>query len=279
MIKVINFQSQNLGTEIHDSFKETGFAVITNHGIDFRLINQVYEEWKFFFKQSVENKKKYIFSRKFEKVQDGYFPFSISEIAKDYDVKDLKEFYHYSPGGRDLPQGITRTGYLYSKLMELALILLSSLNEETPKKLAKSLNEIVDDQCGTIMRILHYPSILNEKGDGAMRAAPHKDINLITLLVAATQSGLCVKDVDGNWHKINCNEHDIIINCGDMMQELTDNYYKSTYHKVVNPIGSESKLSRYSIPFFVHPKLETILSDRHTAKSFLDERLKENGLL
>ena len=61
-----------------------------------------------------------------------------------------------------------------------------------------------------------------------------------------------------------------------MLQECSDGYYPSTTHRVINPKGKN--VSRYSMPFFVHARDEVILSDRHTAKSYLEERLKEIGL-
>ena len=44
-----------------------------------------------------------------------------------------------------------------------------------------------------------------------------------------------------------------------------------------NPEKSNN-LSRYSIPLFIHPRPEVILSERHTADSYLLERLKDIGL-
>jgi len=77
-----------------------------------------------------------------------------------------------------------------------------------------------------------------------------------------------------------------------MLQRLTNNKLKSTTHRVVNPPREKWGSSRYSIPFFLHPKakmslacLESCIDAGHpkayedaTAGEYLDERLREIGL-
>jgi isopenicillin N synthase-like dioxygenase len=87
-IRTIDFQSDEAPLKLAKSLRNTGFAVIHNHGIDKDLINNVYEEWSIFFKSN----KKFDYLFDIEK-QDGYFPMK-SENAKGYNTKDLKEFYH-----------------------------------------------------------------------------------------------------------------------------------------------------------------------------------------
>ena len=96
----------------------------------------------------------------------------------------------------------------------------------------------------------------------------------------------------GEWLNIEPEEDEIVINVGDMLQRLTNNYLKSTTHRVVNPPKEEWHKPRLSIPFFLHPKADMDLScldfcisdDRPlayepiTAGGYLDERLREIGL-
>ena len=84
----------------------------------------------------------------------------------------------------------------------------------------------------------------------------------------------------------------IVVNVGDMLQRLTNNKLKSTTHRVVNPPRELWHTSRFSIPFFLHPKGEMSLAclrscvdaqhPRHyddiTAGEYLEERLREIGL-
>ena len=117
----------------------------------------------------------------------------------------------------------------------------------------------------------------NEK-DGAIRGAAHEDINLITVLVAGTQPGLQVKDINESWHDVSCDPGCLAINTGDMLQEASGGYFPSTTHQIVNPRNNIKNISRYSMPLFLHPKDSVQLSDKYTAREYLDERLMEIGL-
>ena len=113
---------------------------------------------------------------------------------------------------------------------------------------------------------------------GAIRAAAHGDINLLTILPAANEPGLQVIASDGSWYDVPCDFGNIIINIGDMLQEASGGYYPSTIHRVINPTGERSIKSRISLPLFLHPNPEVVLSERYTAESYLDERLRELGV-
>ena len=111
-----------------------------------------------------------------------------------------------------------------------------------------------------------------------MRGAAHEDINLITLLVSGTEPGLQVKDNNGKWHSIICDPGSIAVNTGDMLREVSQGYFPSTTHKVINPKSTEENISRYSMPLFLHPKSTVRLSKKYIAEEYLNERLNEIGL-
>ena len=91
------------------------------------------------------------------------------------------------------------------------------------------------------------------------------------------EPGLQVIDSYGNWIDIELPKNSIVVNIGDMLQEASGGFYKSTVHRVVNP-NHGSNNSRYSMPLFIHPRDEVRLSNRFTAKGYLDKRLKAIGL-
>ena len=114
---------------------------------------------------------------------------------------------------------------------------------------------------------------------GAIRAAAHEDINLLTILPASNEPGLQVKGSDGEWMDVPCDFGTLIINIGDMLQEASRGYYPSTTHRVINPTGGSAAKSRISLPLFLHPRPDVVLSERHTAHSYLMERLRELGVI
>jgi isopenicillin N synthase-like dioxygenase len=106
--------------------------------------------------------------------------------------------------------------------------------------------------------------------------------------VGATSSGLQLKDRDGTWLDVNSKPGQIVVDTGDMMSRLTNNILPATTHQVVNPDNTGDR--RYSMPFFVHPHSEAMLSclpscegpgrlyEDITAGDFLKQRLIEIGL-
>ena len=129
------------------------------------------------------------------------------------------------------------------------------------------------------MRVIFYPALDGSEQATAIRSADHEDINLITILPAATHSGLQVKDRAGNWYDVPADPGTLIINAGDMLQLCSNGYYKSTTHRVINPIGAEKTQARMSMPMFIHPEDNVMLSDSINAIDYLFERLRENGLI
>ena len=140
----------------------------------------------------------------------------------------------------------------------------------------------------SILRLLHYPPIPKGVEKGALRAAPHEDINLITILVAATQSGLQLKDRDGTWLDVTPPKNSLIVDAGDMLSRITNEVIPATTHQVINPDASNK--DRYSMPYFMHPNSEAVLEcipscvgegvkyPPITSDDFLKERLREIGL-
>ncbi|MDR3608474.1 MAG: 2-oxoglutarate and iron-dependent oxygenase domain-containing protein [Oligoflexia bacterium] len=277
-VKTVRYGTDQAAREFTESLRETGFAVITHHPISAELIKETFAEWGRFF--ASDSKFQYTFD---PSKQAGYFPFR-SENAKDSGKKDLKEFYHYYSARSELPEGVRRfTPELFGKMSALGAELLSWIEQNTPaevlRKFSMPLSEMIRGSQDTLLRPIHYPPLTGIEEEGAVRAAAHEDINLITLLPAATAPGLQVKDMAGNWHDVPCDIGTIVINSGDMLREASGGYYPSTTHRVVNPRGPDAKLPRYSMPLFLHARQEVRLSDRYTAGAYLQQRLREIGLL
>lgn len=273
-IKTVSVYSLMAGAELVESLKNTGFAVIIDHGIPDELFEQAYKDMAAYFSSDDKFKDLFAADR-----QRGYYPMK-SENAKGFSKKDLKEFYHLYPDMADQPiPGGVNTWDLYRHMATLGQHLLSDIQDFSNLKFSEPLAQMSWNSPQTLFRFLHYPPI-GQDADGAVRAAAHEDINLITLLPAATYPGLQVKDTDGNWifADLEVPKNAIIVNAGDMLQEASGGYFKSTTHRVVNPTGLGATISRYSMPMFIHPHSGVRLSEKYTAGEYLDERLRELGL-
>jgi len=274
-VKTVDYRAENASAMLAESLRDTGFAVLTNHPVSAARIDEAYTAWGEFF--ASDNKMDWL---RDPENQDGYFPF-LSENAKDAKAKDLKEFYHVYSWGRvpDSIADLTRT--LYADLVALGQELLGWLDAEMPAevkaKMTAPLASMMQGSEQSLFRILHYPPVADGIEAGAIRAAAHEDINLITLLLAGSKPGLEAMDRTGKWHSVSCDQGMITINNGDMLSVATDGYYPSTTHRVVNPEQQENT-SRYSMPMFLHPRPDAALKDGFTADMFLQQRLKEIGL-
>ena len=221
LVLMVNYAKKDAPLKFTQSLANTGFAVLQNHPISVNLIHNVYEQWKTFFLQDLVQKRKYLFEKS---TQDGYFPFQ-SENAKDSNIGDLKEFFHIYPWGR-IPENLRDISLqLYRDLEQFAAELLDWIEDFLPenvaKKLSMPLKRMIVQSPNTLLRVLHYPPLDNHEPN-AVRAAPHEDINLITLLPAATAPGLEVLDMHGKWHQVSCDPGNIVVNVGDMLQMCTD---------------------------------------------------------
>ncbi|MEL4237568.1 isopenicillin N synthase family dioxygenase [Shewanella xiamenensis] len=277
-LETIDYRAADSAKRFVESLRETGFGVLSNHPIDKELVERIYTEWQAFFNSEAKNE--FMFNRE---THDGFFPASISETAKGHTVKDIKEYYHVYPWGR-IPDSL-RANILayYEKANALAAELLEWIEtyspDEVKAKFSIPLPEMIADSHKTLLRILHYPPMTGDEEMGAIRAAAHEDINLITVLPAANEPGLQVKAKDGSWLDVPSDFGNIIINIGDMLQEASGGYFPSTSHRVINPEGTDKTKSRISLPLFLHPKPSVVLSERYTADSYLMERLRELGVL
>ncbi|RBO85945.1 isopenicillin N synthase family dioxygenase [Marinomonas aquiplantarum] len=277
-LQAIDYTSKTAQEDFVKSLHETGFGVLKNHPIQQSLVSAIYQEWQQFF--DGDDKQNYLYNKG---TQDGFFPAEISETAKGHTKKDIKEYFHYYPWGQCPVEQKTLLAQYYSEANELAAELLGWVEAHTPADVAQhysqSLSSMVEDSDQTLLRVLHYPPLKGDEELGAIRAGAHEDINLLTILPSANEPGLQVKAKDGSWMDVPCDFGTLIINIGDMLQEASGGYFPSTSHRVVNPEGADKTKSRISLPLFLHPKPEVVLSDRYTAKSYLHERLVELGVI
>jgi isopenicillin N synthase-like dioxygenase len=279
---------------------EFGFLNVEGHGIDTAAVRATYEMWKRFFRLPEEVKRKYAGIGGGAR---GFTPFGV-EHAKDQPLPDLKEFWHVGqepPAGHplageypanvwpgEIPELREPTRRLYESLEGVAGDLLRALAEyfDLPRETFAGMMQMGN----SVLRIIHYPPVAPEL-EPAVRAAAHEDINLITLLCEATDSGLEILTRDGSWMPVETGEGQIVVDAGDMLSRVTNGVVPATTHRVVNPPSAANR-ERYSMPFFVHPypSCDLTVLDRFvtperppqfppiTAGAFLDQRLREIGL-
>jgi isopenicillin N synthase-like dioxygenase len=277
-LEAVDFTSPDAQQKFVESLRQTGFGVLKNHPISQDSVASIYANWQAFF--NTEEKHAYLYNKD---KQDGFFPQSVSEVAKGFKKKDIKEYFHFYPWGQCPDALRDELSDYYKNTSTLAAQLLNWIEQESPAEVSKHysmpLSQMIDGSDQTLLRVLHYPPLAGDEEVDAIRAAAHEDINLITLLPAANEPGLQVKALDGSWLDVPCDFGNLIVNIGDMLQEASGHYFPSTTHRVINPEGTDVTKSRISLPLFLHPRPDVKLSERHTAGTYLTERLTELGVL
>jgi len=292
----------NFVQALGNAYEKIGFVALKNHGLSPALEKRLYDSVQAYFQLPLETKLKY----EIEGLagQRGYTSFG-KEHAKGRSEGDLKEFWHFGqivtdgdPIKKEYPENIfvdelpdfNESGIEAYQTLEIAgrhmlraIALFLKLDENYFDTKIHNGN--------SILRPIHYAPINNEP-KSAVRAGEHEDINLITLLMGASADGLEILNKQNNWVAVTALPEQIVVNVGDMLQRLTNNRLRSTTHRVVNPPQEKWSESRYSIPFFLHPRsdmrldcLEECIDERHPlayspmkAGEYLDERLREIGL-
>ena len=273
-LHAVDYTARNAPALFVESLRTTGFGVLTRHPLQADMVASIYKNWAAFF--ASEEKFDYTFSRE---TQDGYFPVDSAETAKNFRNKDIKEYYHFYPWGKCPPALRQELVDYYAAAHELAAELLSWVEAHSPKEVAalyrEPLSDMINGSEQTLLRVLNYPPLTGSEEVEAVRAAAHEDINLLTILPAANVTGLQVLASDGQWIEVPCDFNNLVVNSGDMLQEASGGYFRSTTHRVVNPVGDDRTKARMSLPLFLHPRSDVVLSDRYTAGSYLEERLRE----
>jgi isopenicillin N synthase-like dioxygenase len=276
-LEAVDYQSPNAARDFVESLRQTGFGVLKNHPIEQKSVSDIYKHWATFFNDA--QKEHFVYNKD---SQDGFFPTSVSEVAKGHKKKDIKEYYHYYPWGQCPAELKQEIHAYYENTLSLASELLNWIEAESPTSVSaqyrEPLSNMIKNSQQTLLRILHYPPLAGDEEPDAIRAAAHEDINLITILPAANEPGLQVKLKDGNWLDVPSDFGYLIVNIGDMLQEASGHHFPSTTHRVVNPEGADTSKARISLPLFLHPRPDVVLSDKYTADSYLKERLRELGV-
>jgi len=283
-------------TALMHGLQRYGFVILSEHAVPSVLIDKAYALSAQFFAQAEENKRRYVGGTR------GYAPFR-TEHAKNQAVPDLKEFWQIGPEASAVGAGrggVTPNIWpddqaefklifraFFDALQDTGRLILEALTPALSQP-RDFFDAILRDR-NSVLRLLHYPPVAAVVEAGSARSAAHEDINLLTLLLAPQGPGLELLDRDGRWLSIETGRNNLIVDSGDMLARITNDVIPATTHRVVNP--SAENVSRYSMPFFMHPDADFMLRclpscigagakyPEIRAGTFLKERLTAIGLI
>ena len=303
-IPLVDFRDYAAGGDLREAFVEAlgegleafGFVNVEGHGIEPELIDEAYRLAGEAFALPDAAKQRYETPE--DGRQRGYTSYGV-EHARDHGAPDLKEFWHV---GRHLgadhplhrsgdvppnqfPEEIAGFDHTFLALFERLEGFANDLLEAVGAYLGQppsTFRDMVRDG-NSVLRVIHYPDLGGPPAPGAVRAAQHEDINLLTVLPASTRPGLEILTRDGRWMPVQAPPGAMVCDTGDMMARITGGRIPATTHRVVNPEGADG--GRLSMPFFLHPHPDIVLrpllgegAPAIRARDFLRQRLQEIGV-
>ena len=251
--------------EFGTALGEIGFAVLTGHGVDPALYDELHDAVLDLFTGVPLDEKMRFRAARHGSVAQGYFP-----LEQTSDIHpDLVEGWVWCRRAFDLPQQrelpFRAEDYWPRPDDEARFRRLVLAHEPLIKPIAQAMfqgigvdphiydRKLTETNFG--LRLNYYPPMTDDQdASGAGRLLGHEDVDLFTILPATRAEGLQVwNHRSGKWVRMRAPPGSIIINTGDYMQRISNDRLPSTTHRVGKPEdGSHLSSARVSFPMAVY---------------------------
>ena len=258
-------ESAAFAEEFTAALQDIGFAVLTGHGIDPALYDEMHDSVTELFRSTSFDEKMRFRARRYGSVSQGYFP-----LEETSDIHpDLVEGWVWCRRAFDIPQDrdapFRAEDYWPHAEYEPLFRRLVEAHEPLFKPIAQAIFQGLGCDPATYdrkltrtnfgLRLNYYPPMTEEQDrSGAGRLLGHEDVDLFTILPASKTDGLQVwNHRSGKWVRLHAPRGSIIINTGDYMQRISNDRLPSTTHRVGKPSdGSHLTSVRTSFPMAVY---------------------------
>lgn len=291
---------EELAPVVARTCEDTGFLVVTNHGVPQHLIEECFAASAAFFALAEEEK----MALRVGELNIGYMPPGGQTIrtSKVADVRkpNLNETFYITeertpddpailenrpfvglnrwPGS--LPQFRTATLAYFDamrRLSERMLPVFVAAMGMPPHALDGDFREAT-----CTLRLLRYPP-QPEEAEDQFGFAPHIDTGMLTFLAQSKLPGLEVRTRDGYWLRPPAIPGTFVVNTGEMLGRYSNDRFAPTPHRVLNT----NRAVRYAIPFFYNPANDAVIRvvpscvsaenpPRYEPLLYLDHRRKLN---
>lgn len=271
--------TKRIAEAVAEACERLGFLVIAGHGIPGGLVRRVFEVSLAFFKLPLGEK---LVTRSDDPgIPRGYSALASKSLGRTYGLDtppDLREQFFIGP--------LEDRSADFAAFPGAAKVYAPNVWPARPVEFRAVFTEYYRAQerlAGELMRIFAlalglpetwfdpsidrhfstcptnlYPEPEGEPLPGQLRAAPHTDFGSLTILaVNDAPGGLQIQLADGTWHDVSPGPGQFVVNLGDMMGRWTNDRWKSTVHRVVNPPRERAIGSlRQTVGFFLHPNYD-----------------------
>jgi isopenicillin N synthase-like dioxygenase len=298
-----------VGAELDEVCSDVGFFQVVGHGVPDGVSARAWQATIDFFDLPLEER----LSTKpaTPGYPYGYIPFSGESLGKSSGGEskpDLKEAYSIGPvdaptwpiSGDDegwawlpnlWPVALPEFREAWTEYFRVQL----DLGARLMRLFAQALRLPADyfdasiDKSPSALRAIRYPAREYAPEDGQLRAGAHTDYGTLTILKQDTVGGLQVLTHENEWAAVDPIDGAFVLNIGDLMARWTNDRWRSTTHRVVDPAPDAHGVipRRHSMPFFHNanwdatvsalptcvpagekPKYETVLAGPHLQAKF-----------
>jgi len=270
---------QGVARQVARACQEIGFVIVSGHALPDDLLQAAFARSRAFFDLPQETKA--LFTPAGKAQQRGYHGLATRNLARTAGQEappDLRETIFLGPIDDNrahfadcaeaqpayvaniLPTIPTGTDATLTALYRAFERFTSEMFRVFAHALALREDFFVDkmDRHFSIMACHYYPPLRESPQPGQLRAGAHTDFGAMTILAMTDAlGGLQARTLDGTWTPVTAQPGELVINIGDLMARWTNDRWRSTLHRVVNPLGlSMANSERQSIGFFVHPNYD-----------------------
>jgi len=279
---------QKIASRFDAAARDLGFIVVGGHGIDPRLIADMHRVSCEFFDLPVAEKCKLQLGlvsnyHGYVRLASEILSYSVDgQGDRDAIAPDLKENFEISPFDypkddpyytdpygekffrpNQWPEGIPGFRNIWERYFREAERLSFTVMRICALALGLEEDYFQDkiDRHFSHLSVNHYPRQETDLLPGQLRAGAHTDFGSITILHPGEYpEGLQVQDAGGDWHDVDVGGDCFVVNLGDMMQQWTNDVWRSSVHRVVNPRGvTRAPQRRTSIAFFQQPNYDAVI--------------------
>ncbi|MDP6706395.1 MAG: 2-oxoglutarate and iron-dependent oxygenase domain-containing protein [Alphaproteobacteria bacterium] len=271
-------EKRRLAATVGETCEAHGVLVVSGHGVPQDLIDEAFRASDTFFGLPATEKRR--FTPADPAIPRDYTAFASKSLGRTLGLDtppDLREQFYIGPAAPDLerlarfpeaarfyepnvwpdePADYRRVySELYREMEALGAVMMRLF------AVALDLDEdFFDDKIDNHFSTLpanYYPALDGAPAPDQIRAGPHTDFGSLTLLaIEGEASGLQVQLGDGAWHDVARPAGSLVVNLGDMMARWTNDRWRSTLHRVVNPVQAGWGTRRQSIAYFLHPNYD-----------------------
>jgi isopenicillin N synthase-like dioxygenase len=246
------------------AFESCGFLYLYNHGVPGEVRDAVFAQSRTFFALPLEVKETARAPESGSVLGYGGLGGQALEKGRPGDLKEIFQATAQRPdaGPNVWPEGMPRFHEAVMAFHDAAVAACGQIMRAMAVSLGlpEAYFEPFYDHSDTTARLLHYPPLLGAPAPGQIRAGAHTDFGGVSLLFPGEEAGLEIQAPDGAWLAAPARPGAALVNTGDLIERWTNGMFRSSLHRVVNPIGAAAARDRYSVVLFHVPNPDALIT-------------------